>query len=191
MNNKPHQTPIAGTLRVPLPPEELWPALINPDYWENSLPGCLYCQRFNDNQFQGRVILPHGPGEGVYQGVITLSQINPSHSYRLSLQSGGGGSTIRGNGRVDLIATTDGTEIRYDGNIVVDGTLNDYPQRLHQTWLRSLIRQGVEGVVAQARGQKPAHTGLTATHTHHHPWRRWALVGGAFAFAYRWWTRRN
>ncbi len=137
---------LQGNHFLPVPATTLWALIKNPVTLTAIMPGCTGLVPIAENQYQGELIIPVGPMAGTYAGNLTLSHIleNESLAFTFTAQSETG--SISGNGRLQLQAQANGTQLTYEGEAKVGGQLTNFATPLLETTARSLIRQSSENL---------------------------------------------
>ena len=88
--------------RIPASKEKVWAALNDPDVLKQCIPGCQSLEMTAPNEMTATVVLKVGPVKATFGGKVTLSDLDPSNSYRISGEGSGGiaafakgGATVR------------------------------------------------------------------------------------------------
>ncbi|UUZ72645.1 carbon monoxide dehydrogenase subunit G [Polaromonas sp. P1(28)-8] len=111
--------------------QQAWDALNDPAVLKTCIPGCDKVQASGENQYAIGMALKIGPVSAKFTGKITLSDINPPASYRLSFEGQGGPAGFgKGSAAVTLTPNTDGCELSYTVNATVGGKIAQLGQRL-------------------------------------------------------------
>ena len=87
--------------RIPASKEKVWAALNNPDILKQCIPGCQSLEMTNPNEMTATVVLKVGPVKATFGGKVTLSDLDPPNSYRITGEGSGFGSDTN---RVVLLA---------------------------------------------------------------------------------------
>ena len=69
--------------------QQAWDALNDPEVLKLCIPGCDKVEPSGDNQYSIGMSLKIGPVSAKFTGKITLSDIHPPNSYKISLRSSG------------------------------------------------------------------------------------------------------
>lgn len=122
---------MSGEQRVPLAQEEVWKSLNDPDVLKACIPGCESVDKVSDTEFKASVNTRIGPVRSRFKGRVTLSDLDPPNSYKLSFQGDGTAGFIKGEADVKL--TPEGeqnTAIGYTSKATVGGKLAQVGSRL-------------------------------------------------------------
>jgi uncharacterized protein len=123
---------MTGEYRIPAPREQVWAALNDPAILKASLPGCESLERVSDHEFTATVATKVGPVRAKFNGQVTLSDLQPPESYRISGE-GKGGAAGFAKGGADVRLTEEGaamTVLSYTARADVGGKLAQLGSRL-------------------------------------------------------------
>src|ERR1700744_863795 len=76
--------------RIPASKQKVWEALNNPEILKQCIPGCQSLDMATPNEMTATVVLRVGPGKATFGGKVTLSDLDPPNSYRISGEGSGG-----------------------------------------------------------------------------------------------------
>ncbi|MFO1074624.1 MAG: carbon monoxide dehydrogenase subunit G [Geminicoccaceae bacterium] len=124
---------MTGEYRIPAPRQRVWEALNDPETLKAAIPGCEELHKLGDNELEARVKAKVGPVSATFTGKVTLSELNPPESYKISGE-GKGGAAGFAKGGADVALTEDGeaTLLRYSAKADVGGKLAQIGSRLIQ-----------------------------------------------------------
>jgi uncharacterized protein len=126
---------MSGEYRIAASRERVWEALNDPELLGQCLPGCESVERIDDDSFTGRAVIAIGPVKAKFSGKITLSDLNPPQSYRLTGE-GTGGAAGFGKGGASVTLAEDGADatiLTYVAEAQVGGKLAQIGARLIQS----------------------------------------------------------
>lgn len=126
---------------IPLPIDEVWAALNDAEILAKAIPGCQELNQVSNTELTAKVKLKIGPVSATFTGEVTLSELNPPHSYVISGSGKGGvagGAT--GSARVDLEPIKDGaaTRLTYEVDAAVTGKIAQLGSRLIESTAKKL-----------------------------------------------------
>ena len=81
---------MTGEYRIPAPRQRVWEALNDPEILKAAIPGCEELTKVGDNDLEARVRAKVGPVSATFTGKVTLGDLNPPESYRISGEGKGG-----------------------------------------------------------------------------------------------------
>lgn len=117
--------------RIDAPREEVWRGLNDPEILKQSIPGCEDLEQVSDTEFNAEVRAKVGPVKAKFKGSVTLSDLNPPESYRISGEGKGGAAGFaKGGAVVTLTEDGDGTLLKYEVDADVGGKLAQIGGRL-------------------------------------------------------------
>jgi len=122
---------MSGEYRIEAPRDKVWDALNDPEILKQAIPGCDEIQRLSDTELSAKVTAKVGPVKASFTGQVTLSDLDPPNSYRISGEGKGGAAGFaKGGANVSLEADGDATILRYEVDATVGGKLAQLGARL-------------------------------------------------------------
>ncbi len=111
--------------------QQAWDALNDPAVLKTCIPGCDKVEATGENQYAIAMALKIGPVSAKFTGKITLSEIKPPASYKLSFDGQGGVAGFgKGSAEVSLSPNDEGCELSYSVHALVGGKIAQLGQRL-------------------------------------------------------------
>jgi carbon monoxide dehydrogenase subunit G len=95
---------VTGTYIFSATPEQVWQAICDPAALKACIPQCEEMVRLDETHWQGFAKVKVGPFKLRFQGDITLSDLNPPHSYVMSLLAKSRIGSAHGQSAVSLQA---------------------------------------------------------------------------------------
>lgn len=115
---------MTGEQRIAAPREKVWAALNDPEVLRQCIPGCQSLTKEADDRLRATVEIKIGPIGAKFDGVVTLSDLNPPESYTITGQGQGGTvGSARGGAKVQLAAAGQETVLSYEVDAEVGGRL--------------------------------------------------------------------
>jgi carbon monoxide dehydrogenase subunit G len=122
---------MTGEYRIQAPRDRVWEALNDPDVLKQAIPGCDTIDKLSDTEMTAKVTAKVGPVKASFTGQVTLSDLDPPNSYRISGEGKGGAAGFaKGGANVKLEADGDATILKYEVNATVGGKLAQLGARL-------------------------------------------------------------
>ena len=124
---------LKGEYLIPAPKQKVWEELNDPEALKNAIKGCETLDKISENEFTAKVKAKIGPVSAVFNGSVSLTEINAPNSYVISGQGKGGAAGFaKGNVKIILSEDTDKnkTNLVYTGNAQVGGKLAQVGSRL-------------------------------------------------------------
>ena len=120
-----------GSRQLAISQQQAWDALNDPAVLKACIPGCDKVEPAGENQYTIGMALKIGPVSAKFSGKITLSDINPPASYKLSFEGQGGPAGFgKGSAEVKLTPNEGGCELAYTVHASVGGKIAQLGQRL-------------------------------------------------------------
>ena len=131
---------ISDSQRIPASKQKVWAALNNPDILKQCIPGCQSLEMNNPNEMTATVVLKVGPVKATFGGKVTLSDLDPPNSYRISGEGSGGiAGFAKGGASVKLSAeSADVTVLFYEVDAQIGGKLAQLGGRLIDSTAKKL-----------------------------------------------------
>ena len=109
----------------------MWAALNDPQVLKQCIPGCQNLEMSSPVEMTATVVFRVGPVKATFSGKVTLSDLDPSNSYRISGEgSGGMAGFAKGGAAVRLESeNADVTILHYDVDAQIGGKLAQLGQR--------------------------------------------------------------
>jgi hypothetical protein len=120
-----------GEYRIPASRQKVWEALNDPEVLKRCIPGCEELIKESDTELTAKVTARVGPVSAKFTGKVTLSDINPPASYKISGEGQGGvAGFAKGGAEVSLEEDGGETVLRYTATAQVGGKLAQIGSRL-------------------------------------------------------------
>jgi len=118
--------------RIPAPKEKVWAALNDPEILKKCIPGCQNLEMSSPTEMTATVVFRVGPVKATFGGKVTLSDLDPPNSYRISGEgSGGVAGFAKGGATVRLESESpEVTILHYEVDAQIGGKLAQLGQRL-------------------------------------------------------------
>ena len=87
--------------------------------------------------------------KGTYQGKVSIADKEPPHRYRMLVEGSGGPGFVRGEARIELSASGEGTLVHVFGDGQVGGTVAGVGQRMLGGVAKMLMKQMFDCVKAR------------------------------------------
>lgn len=137
---------VAGEYTFDAPQQLVWKSLLDPNVLGSIMPGGKGFQQTAENQYNGTLEVKVGPVQGIFQGQITLSDIQPPNHYAIVVDGKGPAGFVKGSGKLDLDTQGSQTHMVYAGTAQIGGRIASVGQRLMDSAARSIIRQSLDAL---------------------------------------------
>jgi uncharacterized protein len=121
---------ITGTYRFTAAPQVVWNLLMDPDAIKSCVPGCREITPIGEGTYQAEMTIGVAAVSGTFAATITLSDLEPPRSYRLTVDATGKPGFAKGTATVVLTAVAEGTEVGVTASAEVGGLIARVGQRL-------------------------------------------------------------
>jgi uncharacterized protein len=139
---------IAGTFVVPSTKERAYTLLQDPGVLARCMPGCEALDRIGENEYAMRMKMVLASISGKFEGKVRITDASPPDSFRLIVEGTGKIGFMKGDGLLRL-TPGDGTDVAFDGDVQVGGTIAAVGQRLIETTAKMLIKRFFEKLRAE------------------------------------------
>ncbi len=153
---------LEGEYTFEAPRDIVWDVLLDPQLLARVLPGCEGLDPLGNDQYKAVLKIQIGPVQGVFEGTVTLLDINKPDSYRMDINGKGAPGFVKGIGAVRLETQGSTTTMHYEGDAQVGGRIASVGQRLLESSAKALVRQSLEGITAQVQARKEAQNTLVS-----------------------------
>jgi carbon monoxide dehydrogenase subunit G len=120
-----------GEYRIEASREKVWAALNDTQILKESIPGCEEINRLSETEMTATVVAKVGPVKAKFTGQVTLSDLNPPNSYRISGEGKGGAAGFaKGGANISLQSDGNATVLSYSVDATVGGKLAQLGARL-------------------------------------------------------------
>lgn len=122
---------MTGERRIAAPRQKVWDALNDPATLQACIPGCESLERTGENALKATAAVKIGPIAARFTGNVTLGELDPPNSYRISGEGQGGvAGFAKGGANVRLADDGLGTLLYYDVKAQVGGKIAQLGARL-------------------------------------------------------------
>jgi carbon monoxide dehydrogenase subunit G len=131
---------MSDSQRIPASKEKVWAALNDPAVLKQCIPGCQSLEMSSPTEMTATVVIKIGPVKATFGGKVTLSDLDPPNSYRITGEGAGGvAGFAKGGATVKLTAeSADVTMLDYDVDAQIGGKLAQLGGRLIDSTAKKL-----------------------------------------------------
>lgn len=145
---------IAGTQTIPMAPERAYAVLQDPEILAACMPGCEGLEKIGPDEYKMKMKMVLAALSGQFDGKVRIAEPNPPTSFKLMVEGTGKIGFMKGHGVLTMKAVEAGTEVHYDGDVSVGGTIAAVGQRLIDTTSKMMIKRFFDKLVEKA-GKNP------------------------------------
>ena len=122
---------LKGERRLPVPRDEAWRALNDPERLRAAIPGCEAIERTGTDAYRVVVVAVLGPVRAKFNGSLKLEDVVPPERYTLRFEGQGGAAGFaKGSAQVALADAGAATLLSYAVNAQIGGRIAQVGQRL-------------------------------------------------------------
>ena len=122
---------MTGEQLIPQSQDVTWKALNDTQILKECIVGCESIEQSGDNEYQIVMTAKVGPVSAKFKGRMTLNDIVPPQSYRITFEGQGGvAGFAKGEASVNLEPQDGGTKLTYAANAMIGGKLAQVGSRL-------------------------------------------------------------
>jgi carbon monoxide dehydrogenase subunit G len=146
---------VEGAYTLQATPEEVWKCLMDQQILRQALPGVEHLEALGENRYAIRLAVRHAPLRGSYEGMVTISDQDYPHCYRIAVEGESRHGPVRGEGWVRLLRREHNTVVSYQGVLQV-GRAGLLPTPVLRGTTKMLIQQFFLGLADQLRAMRPS-----------------------------------
>jgi uncharacterized protein len=132
---------VAGSYSLPVPVERAYAILQDPDALAKCIPGCEGLDRVAEDEYAMRMKMGIASISGRFDGKVRISEKNPPVSFRISVEGAGKIGFLKGDGVITLAPADSGSNVQFEGDVQVGGTIATVGQRLIETTAKMIIKR--------------------------------------------------
>jgi uncharacterized protein len=141
---------ISGTYSLPLPQERAYQMLQDPETLARALPGCERLEKIGENEYRMKMKMVLASLAGDFDSKVKITDQAPPASFRLVVEGSGRPGFVRGDGLLKLTGADNGTQVCYDGDVQIGGTIAAVGQRLLDGTAKMMIKKFFEALAQVA-----------------------------------------
>ena len=132
---------ISGSYTLPVPPERAYQVLQDPVELGRAIPGCEGLEKIGPDEYKMKMKLVLAALAGQFEGKVRITNQVPPVSFRLVVEGSGRIGFLKGEGLLKLSPQDSNTEVSYDGDAQVGGTMAAVGQRLIDGTSKMMIKK--------------------------------------------------
>ena len=139
---------ISGTYTLALPPEQAYQRMQDPEILARCMPGCESLDKIGEDEYQMKMKMALASVSGAFDGKVRISNQTPPESFRLIVEGSGKLGFMKGDGLLKFSPVEGGTEVAYEGDVQVGGTIAAVGQRMIDGTAKLMIKRFFEKFAA-------------------------------------------
>lgn len=141
---------ISGSYTLPLPRERAYQVMQDPEILARAIPGCEGLERIGPDEYRMTMKMALASLSGAFEGKVRITEQTPPESFRLVVEGSGRVGFVKGDGLLKLSPVEGGTEVSYQGDAQVGGTMAAVGQRLIDGTAKMMIKKFFDRLAAEA-----------------------------------------
>ena len=142
---------ISGTYTLPLSQERAYAVMQDPEVLARAIPGCESLEKTGPDEYRMKMKMALASLSGAFEGKVRITEQTPPNSFRLVVEGTGRIGFVKGDGLLKLTpADAGGTEVAYEGEAQVGGTIAAVGQRLIDGTAKTMIKKFFDKLAAEA-----------------------------------------
>ena len=141
---------VNGSYVVPAPRDRAYQLLQDPVVLAKCMPGTDHLEQIAPNEYEMRMKMVIASIGGLFTGKVRLTDQNPPSSFKLIVEGTGKIGFLKGEGLLNLAEQGESTEVSFEGDVQVGGTIASVGQRLLDTTARMIIKKFFEKLAEAA-----------------------------------------
>jgi len=139
---------ISGSYFLPLPPEQAYQRLQDPEILAGAMPGCESLEKIGEDEYKMKMKMALASLSGNFDGKVRITDQAPPESFKLLVEGSGKVGFMKGEGLLKFTARDAGTDVSYEGEVQVGGTIAAVGQRLIDGTAKMMIKRFFDKVAA-------------------------------------------
>jgi len=144
---------ISGSYTLPLPIERAYAVMQDPAVLGRAIPGCEGLEKTGPDEYRMKMKMALASLSGAFEGKVRITDQAPPSSFRLVVEGTGRVGFVKGDGLLKLATVDGGTEVSYEGDAQVGGTMAAVGQRLIDGTAKMMIKKFFDRLAQEANAQ--------------------------------------
>lgn len=141
---------ISGYHTLAAPKEKLYAMMQDPVVLARAIPGCESLEKIGNDEYRMKMKMALASFSGAFDGKVRITDQTPPESFRLIVEGSGKLGFMKGDGLLKLAVSGGGTEVAYEGDAQIGGTMAAVGQRLIDGTAKMLIKRFFEKLAEEA-----------------------------------------
>ena len=114
------------------------------------MPGCEGLEKIGENEYAMKMKMVLAAVSGKFDGKVRIADAEPPHKFRLIVEGSGKIGFMKGDGLLTLTSASSTTDVSFDGEVQIGGTIAAVGQRLIDTTAKMLIKRFFDKLSSEA-----------------------------------------
>lgn len=132
---------ISGSYTLPMAPDRAYQILQDPAILAQAMPGCESLEKIGPDEYRMKMKVLLAALSGQFEGKVYITDQQPPSSFRMIVEGTGRIGFLKGDGLLYLTARDSGTDVSYEGDAQVGGTMAAVGQRLIDGTAKMMIKR--------------------------------------------------
>ena len=133
---------ISGSYTLAVGAERAYQALQDPTLLAQCMPGCESLDLVGPNKYAMKMKMALAAFSGLFDGSVEIANANPHTSFQLIVEGKGKIGFMKGTGNITCKPLTEAsTEVHYEGDVQVGGTIAAVGSRLVDSTSKMMIKK--------------------------------------------------
>jgi carbon monoxide dehydrogenase subunit G len=132
---------ISGSYAVPVPRERAYQLLQDPLILAKCMPGTDKLEKIGPDEYEMKMMVLVASMGGSFTGKVRIADQKPPESFTIMVEGTGKIGHLKGAGLLTLLPQGESTEVSYEGDVQVGGTIASVGQRLLDTTAKMIIKK--------------------------------------------------
>jgi hypothetical protein len=141
---------ISGSQTLAAPLEKVYGMMQDPEVLARAIPGCEGLEKTGEDEYRMKMKMALASFSGAFEGKVRITEKTPPTSFRLIVEGSGKLGFMKGDGLLKLAPQGEGTEVSYEGDAQVGGTMAAVGQRLIDGTAKMMIKRFFEKLAEEA-----------------------------------------
>ncbi len=135
---------ISGSYTVPIPRDEAYKLLQDPVILAKCMPGTDHLEKIGEDEYEMKMKMAIASFSGLFTGKVKIADAHPPDNFMLLVEGSGKVGFLKGSGLLNLTPQEGATEVKYEGDVQVGGTIAAVGQRLLESTSKMIIKKFFE-----------------------------------------------
>jgi len=144
---------ISGASRVAMPRDRAYALLQDRAVLARCMPGCEGLDRIAENEYAMRMKMMLAAVSGKFEGKVRITNAIAPEQFHLHVDGSGKIGFMKGDGLLKLTETEGATDVAYEGEVSVGGTIASVGQRLIDSTAKMLIKRFFDKLAAESSSE--------------------------------------
>ena len=141
---------VSGAYRLAMPRDRAYTLLQDPVILARCMPGCESLDKTGEDEYAMRMKMVLAAVSGKFDGKVRITEAVWPSQFRLHVEGTGKIGFMKGDGLLTLTETEGATDVQYDGEVHVGGTIASVGQRLIDGTAKMMIKRFFEKLSTEA-----------------------------------------